>query len=137
MVKYNTSDVIKAQMAELNDLVKEIAVLDSEMTNAASHKWIGLCQERMRKTSRMETLKEQIQCKIMAMDVHRKKTLTRQLNAITKVRGWTIDADKSNNTKTTTAGTAPEVLKHGNEEECTNSTLSDDWVVAKDMNSCI
>ena len=118
MVNYHTSDVIKTQLAELNDLVKEVAVLDSDMNNAASHKRIGLCQERMRKTSRMETLKEQLQCKIMAMDVHRKKTLTRQLNAITKVRGWEIDADKSNNTKTTTAGTAPTILKHGNEEEC-------------------
>ncbi|KAJ5177560.1 uncharacterized protein N7500_000259 [Penicillium coprophilum] len=79
-------------MAELKDLVKNIAALDTEMTTAGPHKQIVLCKERMRKTSRMESLVEQIECKIDAMDVHCKETMTRRLRDIIEVRGHGIDA---------------------------------------------
>ncbi|KAJ5213216.1 hypothetical protein N7449_000385 [Penicillium cf. viridicatum] len=84
----HTSDVIKSQMAELKDLMKEIAALDTELNSAAPPKRIELCLEMMEKTSQFKTLKEDTQRKIDTMDVHRKKSLARQLHEITKVRGY-------------------------------------------------
>lgn len=84
----HTSDVIKSQMAELKGLMKEIAALDTELNSAAPPKRIELCLEMMEKTSQFKTLKEDTQRKIDTMDIHRKKSLARQLYEITKVRGY-------------------------------------------------
>ncbi|CAI7634965.1 unnamed protein product [Penicillium palitans] len=93
----HTRDVIKSQMAELKDLMKEIAALDTELNSAAPHKRIELCLDMMEKTSRVNTLKEDTQRKIDTMDVHRKKTLVGQ--AI-------IDSRNTKKTETSTSGTA-------------------------------
>ncbi|KAJ5355865.1 hypothetical protein N7517_010474 [Penicillium concentricum] len=105
MAKPSTVDAIKGLMAELKDLVKDIATLDAEMTTAGPHKQIMLYKQRMGKTSRMDSLVKQIECKIDVMDVHCKKTMTRRLRDILKVRGCGIEV--SNSTK---------VPKHGDEE---------------------
>ena len=84
----HTRDVIKSQMAELKDLMKDIAALNTELNSAAPHKQIELCLKMMEKTSQIKTLKEDTQRKIDTMDVHRKKTLAHQLREITKVIGY-------------------------------------------------
>lgn len=84
----HTRDVIKSQLAELKDPMKEIAALDTELNSAAPHKRIELCLDMMEKTSRVNTLREDTQRKIDTMDVHRKKTLAGQLHEITKVLGY-------------------------------------------------
>ncbi|OQD93917.1 hypothetical protein PENSOL_c029G04541 [Penicillium solitum] len=81
----HTRDVIKSQMAELKDLMKEVAALDTQLNSAAPHKRIELCLEMLEKTSQVKTLKEDTQRKIDTMDVHPKKTLARQLHEITKM----------------------------------------------------
>lgn len=119
MANYHPSLVIKGQMAELNDLMKDIVALDTEITTAAPHKRLILCLEMMEKTSQIEALKENIQCKIEALDIHRKRSLAShasQLHEITNVRGCTVDATNVKNTKVATTGTALKVPEHGDEE---------------------
>ncbi|KAJ5528739.1 hypothetical protein N7527_002132 [Penicillium freii] len=113
-------ETIRSQMAELNDLMKEIAAIDTEITAAAPHK---RTKRMMKKTSQIETLKKDTRCEIEALDAHRKIILARQLHTlreITKVRGHdAIDANNTNNTKTSTygtAGTTLEIPKHAIEE---------------------
>ncbi|CAI7675070.1 unnamed protein product [Penicillium discolor] len=84
----HTRDVIKSQMAELKDLMKEVAALDTQLNSVADHKRIELCLEMLEKTSQVKTLKEDTQRKIDTMDLHPKKTLARQLHEITKVMGY-------------------------------------------------
>ncbi|KAJ5807413.1 hypothetical protein N7447_010869 [Penicillium robsamsonii] len=105
MAKPSTVDIINGQMAELKDLTEDIATLDTEMTTAGPHRQVILCKQRMGNISRMESLIEQIECMIGTMDVHCKKTMTRRLRDIIKVRGLEIEV--CNNTK---------VPKHGDEE---------------------
>ncbi|CAI7611522.1 unnamed protein product [Penicillium glandicola] len=133
MESHPTNDVIKRQMAQLNELVKKIMALNTEMNNAPPHKRLKLCQEIMDKTCQVDALKEHIQYKIETMDIHRKKTLTRQLHEIMNVRGRAIDDNTK--TKVATAGTAPRAAQHRNKESMkSKSTLSDDWVlVAEDI----
>ncbi|KAJ5969753.1 hypothetical protein N7501_006001 [Penicillium viridicatum] len=115
----HTREMTRSQMAELNDLMKEIAAIDTEMTAAAPHKRTKLCLDMMENTSQIETLKEDTRCKIEALDSHHKVILARQLHAlreITKVRGHAIDANNTNNCTYGTVGTTLEIPKHAIEE---------------------
>ncbi|KAJ5496442.1 hypothetical protein N7463_008429 [Penicillium fimorum] len=95
MAKPSTTNTIKSQMTKLKNLMEDIATLDTEMTTAGPHKQIVLCKQRMGKTSRMESLVEQIECMIDMMDVHCKRTMARRLRDITKVRGCEIEIDSA------------------------------------------
>jgi chorismate mutase len=117
MANYSSVAAMKAKMAELKDLMKDIAALDTEIASAGPHKRIQLCQERMGKTSRMESLIEHIQCKIDAMDVLCQKTMNRRLREITEDMGYKMNVNNVN-TKTATART-----KHGNEASVSWKTI--------------
>lgn len=75
-------------MAELKDLMKEVAALNTQLNSAVPHNRIELCLEMLGKTFQVKTLKEDTQRKIDTMDVHPKKTLARQLHEIMKVMGY-------------------------------------------------
>lgn len=47
----HTRETIKSQVAELNDLMKEIAAIDTKMTAAAPHKLTKLCLHMLEKNS--------------------------------------------------------------------------------------